>query len=116
MTIDPTVVNFVYEFNRLAGEISAQCKAKGFADNWNDGEKLALIHAEISEALEELRKVNHEPSEKLNGAVTKFTEELADAIIRIMDFAGHYNLDLGSAIVLKHAYNGTRPHKHGKKF
>lgn len=40
--------------------------------------------------------------------------ELADALIRILDYAGAYNLDLGGAMVEKLNYNRTREHKHGK--
>jgi len=114
--MNTSVTNFIQAFNQLAQDITTQCKAKGFADNWNDGEKIALMHCELSEALEELRRNNQELSEKLNGEVTKFTEELADTIIRIMDFAGHYNLNLGKAIVMKHDYNSKRPYRHSKRF
>ena len=42
--------------------------------------------------------------------------ELADAIIRIMDFAQEYDLNLADAILAKHEYNKSRPYKHGKAF
>ena len=35
--------------------------------------------------------------------------ELADAVIRIFDLAGAYNMDLGGAIVEKMAFNAFRP-------
>jgi hypothetical protein len=42
-------------------------------------------------------------------------EELADIIIRAMDTACVFGLDIGNAVKLKHEYNKTRPHKHGGK-
>jgi NTP pyrophosphatase (non-canonical NTP hydrolase) len=43
-------------------------------------------------------------------------EELADAIIRICDIAGIYEIDLDWHVKAKMAYNETRPYKHGKKY
>lgn len=84
-------------------------------------EKIALIHSEISEALEGLRtscQDKHLPH-RLSVEV-----ELADACIRIFDLAGAMGLDLGGAIAEKLEYNQTRAdHKReareaegGKKF
>ena len=67
--------------------------------------KLALIHSEISEAMEGHRKglmddkLPHRPM---------FEVELADAVIRIMDLAGATDCDLAGAIQEKMAYNRTR--------
>lgn len=69
------------------------------------GEKLCLIHSEISEAMEGYRKglnddkLPHRPMIEV---------ELADAVIRIADLAGALGLDLGGAIAEKMAYNATR--------
>ena len=41
--------------------------------------------------------------------------ELADCIIRIMDWAGSEDVDLDYVIRTKHEYNKTRPYKHGNK-
>ena len=67
--------------------------------------KLALIHSEVSEALEGVRKGkmdDHLPD------LPAIEVELADAAIRIFDLAGALYLDLGSAIVRKLAYNAQR--------
>ena len=67
--------------------------------------QVALIHSEVSEALEGLRKDkmdDHLPHRKA------VEVELADAMIRIMDLAGYRRRDLASAIIEKLAYNQQR--------
>lgn len=71
----------------------------------NKGELLCLIHSEISEAMEGARKgimddhLTNRPMEEV---------ELADAIIRICDYAGGYGLDVAGALEEKLAYNAQR--------
>ena len=82
---------------------------KGFWEaSDNLGEKLCLIHSEISEALEELRKP--EPSK------AAIAEELADVCIRVADLAGYLEIDLLGAIDKKMIANQARPIMHGKRF
>ena len=69
-------------------------------------EKLALIHSEISEAMEGHRKGLRD--DKLPHRIA-IEVELADAVIRIADLAGALGLDLGGAIVEKMEYNSVRP-------
>lgn len=88
----------------------------------NKGEMLALIHSEISECLEGVRKSipdNHLPQYSME------IVELADTIIRIFDYAEGHNLgSLGPVILNKIMYNRQREdHKkearekvNGKKF
>jgi len=45
-----------------------------------------------------------------------FADELADAMIRIMDLAHSKNIDLEWHIKAKMRYNASRPHMHGKKY
>jgi NTP pyrophosphatase (non-canonical NTP hydrolase) len=71
----------------------------------NVGEKLALVHSEISEALEGYRKGlndDHLPHRKA------IEVELADAVLRIADLCGYLELDLGAALVEKLEYNTKR--------
>lgn len=71
----------------------------------NVGEMLALVHSEISEALEGHRKAlmdDHLPHRRM------FTVELADAIIRILDIAAHIAPELPEALMEKLAYNRRR--------
>lgn len=67
--------------------------------------KLALIHSEISEALEGVRTGSHDVHlpNRLSVEV-----ELADALIRICDLAGALTLDLEAALVDKMLYNAHR--------
>lgn len=41
--------------------------------------------------------------------------ELADCMIRILDYCGHDGIDIEEAIRIKHEYNKTRPYRHGGK-
>lgn len=41
--------------------------------------------------------------------------ELADCILRILDFCGKKNIDIEDVIKRKHEYNKTRPYRHGGK-
>ena len=62
------------------------------------------MHSELSEALEGLRKDkwdDHIPTRK------NIDVELADCVIRIMDFCGARNIDIGGAISDKLEYNRT---------
>ena len=71
----------------------------------NQGEMIALMHSELSEALEGIRKDkmdDHLPHRK------NVEVELADTVIRIADFCGGFDLDLAGAIIEKLDYNKKR--------
>ena len=79
--------------------------------------KLALVHAEVSEGLEEVRKGedHYQPYLGEKNKPEGLVIEMADAVIRMADLAGKMGLDLAEAIEMKMAYNKTRPHRHGGK-
>ena len=76
-----------------------------------NAQAIALMHSELSEALEADRKDLKD--NKLTHR-SGLEVELADAIIRIKDFAGGKDLDIDGAIKEKLAYNTTRPYLHGE--
>ncbi len=98
-------------------QMAACCHAESNAAGWytdigtgepldrNVGEQLCLIHSEISEAMEGERK--DLPSDKLPGFLS-VEEELADALIRIFDYAGARRLRIGEALQAKIAFNQSR--------
>jgi NTP pyrophosphatase (non-canonical NTP hydrolase) len=71
----------------------------------NKAELLCLIHSEISECLEGIRR--NAPDAKLPHRSAEEVE-LADALIRILDYAGGFGLDLHGAFHEKMAFNRQR--------
>lgn len=74
----------------------------------NFGERIALIHSELSEALEADRKDLMDDKLPHRRGVEV---ELADALLRIFDLAGAEGLDLAGALIEKNEYNRRR-HDH----
>ena len=71
----------------------------------NKAEMLMLIVSEVAEAMEGVRKDlkdDHLPERSMEEV------ELADTVIRIMDYAGRWGLDIGGAIMEKLEYNKNR--------
>lgn len=103
-----------FAINRLQLYCYQLSEKKGFWDCApNKGEKIALMHSELSEMLEGIRK----PS--ADSHCPEFTSEeveLADLLIRAFDYAGYFQLNLVGALLAKLDYNTTREYKHGKAF
>jgi NTP pyrophosphatase (non-canonical NTP hydrolase) len=101
-------------FSSMAEVMGRTSEEKGF---WSDPEmmdkyvaKLALIHSEVTEVMEALRK---------SQGSDKVTEEFADIFIRCFDLHrrlaadGYATDDLYDVIVSKMEKNAARPPKHG---
>lgn len=114
-TIEPPFTkNFVEAVRTMQHAVHENAKAHGWWDTPpEDGTVIMLIVRELSELVEELR-IGGRESATIDG-FTSEEEELADAVLRILDFAERKNYRLGQALLAKHAYNLTRPHKHGGK-
>jgi len=71
----------------------------------NKAEMICLMHSELSEAMEGERKnlmddhLPHRPMVEV---------EMADTVIRIMDYCGRWGYDIGGAIAEKLEYNANR--------
>lgn len=102
-------------FARLQTLAHENATAKGF---WDDpkpfGESIALMHSELSEALEADR--HGDPASDHIPEFTGREEEFADVIIRIGDVSKRHALRLGAAVLAKMTYNASRPRKHGKAY
>lgn len=80
--------------------------ATGEKKDRNVGEMIALIHSEISEAMEGHRKRNAPDDHLPERAAIEV--ELADAVLRIADLAGYLGIDIGGALIEKWAFNANR--------
>jgi len=108
---------FIESFSGMALEAWRNAIRKGFREpgvERNIGEEVALCHSELSELLEGVREGN--PRSSKIPEFTKAEAEAADTVIRLMDTCHERGWRLAEAIIAKHEYNLTRPHKHGKKF
>ena len=128
--------------NELVAKNHQAMKEKGFHEGEkNIGELLMLIVSELGEALDAHRKdkmFNPGNSIELNTILKRYADgipadgegriffldyvkdtledELADAVLRIVDLCGQLNIDLETHIRAKMRYNATRPYKHNKAY
>jgi len=102
--------NYPDRYSHNVNELVRLCHGLAVDAGWHEkprevGTDLMLIVSEVSEAMEGARKDlmdDHLTNRKM------LDVELADAVIRIFDTAGKYNIDLGGALVEKLSYNVHR--------
>lgn len=112
-----------------------QLAPNNYDPKWRTSHKIAelgLIATEVSEAIEEVRnghamnetyypsKGNPDSPFEKSDAFGPFKpegvpSELADVLIRVLDIADAYDIDLGAAFVEKLNHNATRGLHHGGK-
>jgi hypothetical protein len=109
----------VLEWQKAAYQLSAD---KG----WHTSPKpidgiakfLINLHGEVSEAWELARMPDFDPHKVWTdekGKLHGFPTELADIVIRALNTAETFGIDLQAAMWQKHQYNATRPFRHGGK-
>ena len=115
----------IYE---IADAVYAQAQAKGWHSETETEDAFVEracnnLHDEVSE-LHEAWRNNHlrdlcDKAEKMAAAgirpLTCLEEELADILIRVLDDSRKLGVDIQDAVLRKHAFNATRPMRHGGK-
>ncbi len=99
--------------NDWTREADALARSKGFEHD--TVKAIALMHGELSELLEAHRTDPLAQCDK-GLPLTAEAEECADLFLRLCNYCGARDIDLEFAATIKHNYNATRPHKHGKRF
>ncbi len=106
------------DLNRLAATVFDEAKARGWHTNPpNLSNHLMNLHAEVSEAWEEHRskRTPRETYYREDGKPEGIPTELADVLIRVLDTAAAFDIDIAKAVFDKLLFNRTRPHRHGGK-
>ena len=95
-------------------EIHSIAREHGWWDTPREtGTIYMLAVTELAEAMEGYRAGN--PCSDKIAPFSQEEEEIADVIIRLLDYAEHRGFEIEKALAAKMAYNKTRPYRHGGK-
>lgn len=104
---------FTEHIKGFSEEVHETAREHGFG-GYTEEKYLLLMHSEIAEITEALRHDN--PLSKKIPGFSLVEEEVADLIIRALDYGEGKELDIAGALIAKARYNKGRPYKHGKKW
>ncbi len=114
------------EISEIQKDVHNTAVEKGWHDEGQErtfGDIIALCHSELSEALEEVRKhgtgnvnvVSYQENPGKDPKPVGVPIELADCIIRILDYCGLKGINMQEALKIKLTFNKGRSHRHGGK-
>lgn len=115
--LHPIEVDKTCQLAHLQSDIHEIAKAHGWWDPELNRPALSvhmLIVSEVAEASEAWRR-KEAPVHFDDGKPEGEAVELADALIRILDYAGHMGWDMENIVKAKMSYNASRSYRHGGK-